>query len=109
MCDHTDIVADEQISQAQPITQILQQVEDGSLHGNVKGGHGLVTDEKVRATRERSCDADALLLAARQLVRIEIGMACRQSYQRKEASDLVSRGCATGPGASAADFPQSIL
>lgn len=41
------VVADEQVGQAQLLLQVLHEVEDLGLDGHVQGGHGLVGDDEV--------------------------------------------------------------
>ena len=50
--------------------QVLQQLQDLRLHGDVERGRRLVGDEQVGAVGERHGDHHALALAARELMRI---------------------------------------
>ena len=52
---------------------VLEQVEDLRLHRHVEGGDRLVADDQLRVEHERAGDADALALAARELVGPAIG------------------------------------
>ena len=54
------------------VAQVPQQVEDLGLHGDVEGGRRLVGDDEARVQRQRHGDDDALLLAARELVRVVV-------------------------------------
>src|SRR3546814_21188272 len=64
-----NIVRDEQVSEPQLLLQVLQQVDDLSLHRHVESRNGLVADEIIRFQRERACNSDALTLTSRELVR----------------------------------------
>ena len=64
------IVRDEQVGQLQSLLQIHQQVDDLRLDGDVERRDRLVGDDERRVERERAREADALALAAAELVRI---------------------------------------
>ena len=52
------------------MAQLVEQDQDLRLDADVERRHRLVGEDEVRAERERAGDADALALAARELVRI---------------------------------------
>ena len=52
--------------------QVGHEVEDLGLHRHVEGRDGLVGDHQRRVERQRARDADALTLAARELVGIAV-------------------------------------
>ena len=52
--------------------QVAQQVQHLRLDRHVERRHGLVGDQQLRAQRERARDADALALAAGELVRVAV-------------------------------------
>ena len=54
------------------LAQILQQVHHLGLDGHVQRGHRLVGDDHLGLDRERPGDADALPLAAGELVRVPV-------------------------------------
>ena len=68
--DQPQVVRDEQVGQLQLLLQIHQQVDDLRLHRHVERRHRLVGDDQRRVQRERARQADALPLAAAELVRI---------------------------------------
>ena len=68
--EHREVVGDEQHREPQLALEVLQQLEDLGLDHDVEGGGRLVGDDQVGAARERHRDHDALLLAARELVRV---------------------------------------
>ena len=52
--------------------QVLEQVQDLRLHGDVERRDRLVADDQLRLQRERARDPDPLPLAARELVRVAV-------------------------------------
>jgi hypothetical protein len=64
------IVADEQVGELLGRLQILQQVDDLRLDRHVERADRLVAHEEAGPDRERARDADALALAAGELVRV---------------------------------------
>ena len=67
--DHRQVVRDEQVRQAELALQVHQQVDDLRLDRHVERGDRLVADDQLRVERQRPRDADALPLAAGELVR----------------------------------------
>ena len=67
--DDVQVVRDEDVRQPEVVLEVLEQVEDLRLHGDVERGHRLVADDQLRVHGERARDADALALAAGELVR----------------------------------------
>ena len=85
---HGQIVGDEQVGQTELLLQVLQQVDHLALDRHVERGHRLVADDHARLDRQRAGDADALALAARQLVRIaqrHVGIEADQLQQLGDA------------------------
>ena len=70
MLHHAKIVADEQIGQIEPRAQIHEQIQYLRLDRDIQGGHGLIADQELRLHRQGTGDADALALAAGELMRI---------------------------------------
>ena len=66
------VVGDEEIGHAELVLQVLEQVDDLGLHGDVERGDRLVADDDLRLEGERAGDPDALALAAGELVRIPV-------------------------------------
>ena len=64
IADHVQIVADENIGEAELCFQIEQQVEDLRLDGFIKRRHCLIEDDHAGLKRECACDIDALSLPA---------------------------------------------
>ena len=67
---HPQIVRDEEHRELEPLAHVRQQVEHLRLDRDVERGHRLVRDQHVGLQGERAGDADALALAARELVRV---------------------------------------
>ena len=80
--------------------QLAQQVEDLRLGGDVEAGDDLVGQDELGLGDDRACDARALALAARQLVRIPVGEAGWQT-SAIERSTALSSQIATRPRAHA--------
>src|SRR6476659_811250 len=74
MLHHRQIVADEDVSEAKSLLQILKQVQDLTADRDVEGGHRLVADDQLRLHRQCTGDGNALALAAREFVRIALDM-----------------------------------
>ena len=70
--DHREIVRDEEIGEAELGLQVLQEVQDLRLDGNVERRYGLVAQHEIGLQRERAGDADPLALAAGKAVRIAV-------------------------------------
>ena len=69
-----NVVGDEQIGQAHLLLQLAEHVDDLRLNGHVQRGHRLVADDELRVEGERAGDADALALAAGELMGVAGGM-----------------------------------
>ena len=63
------VVRDEDVGEAEVALQVLEQVQDLRLHRDVERRDRLVADDQLRVDGERARDADALALAAGELVR----------------------------------------
>ncbi len=70
--DHRQVVRDEHVGEAQFRAQPLHQVDDLGLDGDVEGRDRFVGDDQPRAGGQRAGDADALGLAAGELVRVAV-------------------------------------
>ena len=85
------------------VLQVLEQVDDAGLDRHVERRHRLVEHEQLRVERERPGDADALALAAGELVREPVGVLGVQPDERHQLLDARSiagpaatcRGCAS--------------
>ena len=71
LADHAEVVADEEHRRVEArCLQRRDQVEHLGLDGRVEAGRRLVEDQQRRVLRQRHRDHDALLHAARELVRV---------------------------------------
>ena len=68
--DHGEVVADVERRDVMSRRQLAHRAEHVRLRGHVEAGRRLVEHDQARAARERHGEADALLLPARELVRI---------------------------------------
>ena len=66
--DDVQVVGDEDVDQPELLLEVLEQVEDLRLDGDVQRRDRLVADDQLQADGERARDPDALALAARELV-----------------------------------------
>ena len=73
VADDVEVMADEQIGQAEFALQIDQQVQHLRLDRLVERRHRLVENDETRRQRQCARDVDALALAAGDLVRIAVG------------------------------------
>ena len=98
--DDAHVVGDEQVGQAELALELLEQVQDLGLDRHVERGDRLVADDEVRLEDERPGDADALALAAGELVRVAPGVVRLEADQVHHLADLLA---ALGVGADAVD------
>ena len=66
------VVGDEQVGQVELGLQVLHQVDDLGPDRHVEGRDRLVGDDEVGLDRQGAGDADALALAAGELVRVAV-------------------------------------
>ena len=77
--DNRKIVSDKEISQIVLFLQILKQVDNLRLNGNVQSRNSLVADDKLRIRGKRTRNTDSLALSAGELVREAVNEIGRQS------------------------------
>ena len=84
---------DEQVCQAELVTQALEQADDLGLDADVERRHGLVESDQLGPERERAGDADALALTARELMGMAVGGFAPELHRVEQLRDaLVTRG-----------------
>ena len=71
---HQQVMGDEQIGHAQLFLQVLEHIDHLRLNGHVQRGDRLVTDDELGVHRQRAGNADALTLAAGELMGIAHGV-----------------------------------
>ena len=81
--DDRQVVGDEDVGEAELVLQVLEQVDDLRLDRHVEGGDRLVADDELGLERERAGDADALALAAGELVRVAVVVLRVEPDQRR--------------------------
>ena len=93
---HRQIVRDEQERQVQILLQVAQQVQDLGLNRDIQRRDGFVADDEVGLQRQCPGDADALALAARELMGEQVPLVGTQPHQREQLRDpfLAFRGAA---------------
>jgi hypothetical protein len=75
--DHGEIVRDEEHGEVVGSAQIIEELQDLGLNGDIEGGGGFVGDEQTGAVDEGHRDEDSLALAAGELVGIVADAALR--------------------------------
>ncbi len=81
------VVGDEQVGQPESGAQVGQEVEDLGLDRHVERRDRLVADDELRLDGERPGDADALALAAGELVRIALDVVRVEPDQSEQVGD----------------------
>ena len=66
------VVGDQQIREVVLLLQVDQEVHDLGADRDVERRYRLVQDDQLGVQRKRTGDADALALAARELVRVQV-------------------------------------
>ena len=85
---HRQIVADEQVGQAEAVLQVAHQVEDLRLHRDVERRGRLVADDELGIAGKRARDRDALALAAGELVRVFRAVRGIEADELEQIADL---------------------
>lgn len=78
--DHREVVADEQVGDAELALQLSAEVEDRRADHGVERRGDLVAQNERGFGGKRPCEIDALLLPAGQLARIALGHGRRQAH-----------------------------
>jgi hypothetical protein len=82
--DDVQIMANEKQAQMQPRAQIGQQRQHLGLHRDIECRDRLIRHQQVRCCRQGAGDADALALAAAELMRVAPGILRRQPNLREQ-------------------------
>ncbi|KPZ30016.1 hypothetical protein AN901_204522 [Pseudomonas syringae pv. theae] len=93
---HTQVVADEQIGQAQLIAQVHEQVENLRLNRHVQRCHRLVTDQQFRLHRQRTGDANTLALTTAELMRVALAQLRAEPGALQLGADILIGAFAVG-------------
>jgi hypothetical protein len=78
IADDVQVVGDEQICEPFLLLQVLEQVQNLGLDGNIKGAGGFVQDQETGRGGQRASDADALALSSGELMREPMGVLSSQ-------------------------------
>jgi hypothetical protein len=100
LAHHAQVMADEQHAHAVLVLQPGQQLHDLALDGHVQRRGRLVGDQQLGLAGQRHGDHHALLLAARQLVRIGL-----QAALRLGDADLVEQAFGPWPAPGGGSGP----
>ena len=88
-----EVVADEEIGDAQPLLQVEQQVDDLRLDRHVEGGDRLVADQQVGLGHQGAREHDALALAAGKLVRVAVELVRLQADRVHHGAGALAALC----------------
>ena len=88
LADDGQVVGDEHVGQAELVLEVLQQVDDLGLDRDVERGDRLVGDDELGPQRQRPGDADALALAAGELVRVAARVLGREPDELQQLAHL---------------------
>ena len=94
--DDAEVVGDEQVAQPELLLQVGEQVQHLGLDRHVERRDGLVGDHQLRLQGQRPGDADALALAARELVGVAAQVLAAQAHELGQVGGLVHPLAAAG-------------
>ena len=86
-----EVVRDEDVGQRERLLQAAEELQHAGLHGHVEPGGRLVEDDHARPQRQDAREPDPPLLAAAQLVRVEIQVRVRQADGGEDRPHLAPR------------------
>src|SRR5699024_2473339 len=86
--DDGEVVGDEQVCQAQFLLQLVEQLQNAGLHGDVQRGYGLVENQQFRFQDQRAGDGHALALPAGELPGTTAGQRLGQADLIQYLGDL---------------------
>ncbi len=91
--DDGEIMTDEEERKAELALQVLQQVDDLRLDGNVERGDRLVAHDEVGLGGERARNGDALALSAGEFVRpARLGLARQPHFFQQQVDPSLHIG-----------------
>ena len=89
MADGGEVVGDEQVGEPEVVLELVEEVEDAGLDGDVEGADRLVEDDEVGLQGERAGDADPLALAAGELVGVAVDGSGVEADVLEQGADLL--------------------
>jgi hypothetical protein len=87
MFDHGQVMGDEEVGQAALFLEVLQEVDHLRLHRDIERADRFVTDDESGFHREGTGNANALALAAAELVRVPAALSRIESDIPHEFAD----------------------
>ncbi len=93
---HRHVVTDEKVRELKLILKLGEQIEDLRLNRDIQRTGGLIADDQFGLQGERPGDADALALAAGELVREPFSRAWPKPAALKEIADTLPELIAAG-------------
>ena len=93
---YRQIMGDEQVGQPELVLQVHQEIDHLRLDGDVESRDRLVPGDEVGAEHQRPRDADALALAARELMGIVVDLLRAKSHPLEDRGDPLSFFAAGG-------------
>jgi hypothetical protein len=96
---HAQVVGDQQHGGAGFAAQLVDQIQDAPLHGDIQRAGGLVGDDQRRPQRDGDGDQHTLAHAARQLVRILAARraGCDRPTARQQVDHLLLHAAVAQP------------
>ena len=86
---HGEVMGDKDIGEVGLLLEVQQKVHHLGLDGHVQGGDGLVADDELRVHGEGAGDADALALAAGELVGETVGVLLVEADDLQQIDNLL--------------------
>ena len=85
LCDKSQVVGDEDHCESQLLTQLVEQVDDLLLNGDVQCGGRFISNDELRVAGQCHCDQNSLTLATGEFVRVGLqGALGVQAHQLEE-------------------------
>ena len=84
---HAQVVADEEVGEAQLFLQLPQEVQNLGPDRHVQGGDRLVTDDELGLSSQSPGDDDALALAAGELMGVAVHVGLVEAHHLQELLD----------------------
>ena len=88
---HGKVVGNEQHGKVVLGAQALEQLQDAGLHRDVQSGQDFVAQQEAGVAGQGAGNRDALPLAARELVRVALGVARIQAHVLEQRRDPLLR------------------
>ena len=85
---HREVVRDEHVGERERLLQAPEQLQHAGLHGDVEARGRLVQDHQARPQREDARQPHAALLAAGELVRVEVEVGVGQADRGQDRAHL---------------------